>query len=65
MVFDNSKVKKLVPDFRAAITAREGIKRTVEYVISHPECQKDDDEFDVWCDKVILAVEKMKENFNG
>ncbi len=65
VVFDNSKVKKLVPDFRATVTAREGIRRTVEYVLAHDECQHDDEEFDKWCDDVIAAVEKMKENFNG
>ena len=65
VVFDNSKVKKLVPDFRATVTAREGIRRTVEYVLAHEECQHDDEEFDKWCDDVIAAVEKMKENFNG
>lgn len=64
VVFDNSKVKKLVPDFRATVTAREGIRRTVEYVLAHEECQHDDEEFDKWCDDVIAAVEKMKENFN-
>ena len=63
VVFDNSKVKKLVPDFKAVVTAREGIRRTVEYVTSHPECQHDDEEFDKWCDDVIAAVEKMKESF--
>ena len=65
VVFDNSKVKKLVPDFRAEVSAREGIHRTVEYVLTHPECQRDDPEFDKWCDDVIAAVENMKGNFNG
>jgi nucleoside-diphosphate-sugar epimerase len=65
VVFDNSKVKKLVPDFRATVTAREGIRRTVEYVLAHPEYQNGDEEFDNWCDRVIAATEKMKENFNG
>jgi len=65
VVFDNSKVKKLVPGFRAEVSAREGIRRTVKYVLEHPECQRDDPEFDKWCDDVIAAVENMKENFNG
>ena len=65
VVFDNSKVKKLVPDFSAEVTAREGIRRTVEYVISHPECQHDDEKFDKWCDAVIAAMEKMKKEFGA
>ena len=60
VVFDNSKVKSLVPDFKAEVYAREGIRRTVEHILAHPEYQNDDEEFDIWCDKVIAAVEKMK-----
>lgn len=62
VVFDNSKLKKLVPDFKAEVSAKDGIKRTVEYVLAHKECQNDDEEFDRWCDKVIAALEKAKEN---
>ena len=60
VVFDNTKVKKLVPDFKAEITAKEGIRRTVEYVLSHKECQQDDEEFDKWCDDVIAVVEEFR-----
>ncbi len=60
VVFDNSKVKKLVPEFKAEVTAREGIRKTVEYVLSHEECQQDDEEFDRWCDDVIAAVENFR-----
>ena len=63
VVFDNSKVKALVPDFKAEVSVKEGIRRTVEYILSHPEYQNDDEEFDLWCDKVITAVEKMKKDF--
>ena len=65
VVFDNSKVKKLVPDFSAEVTAREGIRRTVEYVVSHPECRHDNEKFDKWCDAVIAAMEKMKKEFGA
>lgn len=65
VVFDNSKVKALVPDFKCTVSPREGIRSTVEYILAHPEYQQDDPEFDLWCDKVIEAVEKMKESFNG
>lgn len=57
VVFDNSKLKRLVPGFTATIRADQGIKNTVDYVLSHPECQKEDPEFDDWCDKVVAAVE--------
>ncbi|MCR4907749.1 MAG: NAD-dependent epimerase/dehydratase family protein [Lachnospiraceae bacterium] len=59
VVFDNSKIKGLVPGFKAEITAKEGIRRTVEYVLSHKDCQPDDEEFDVWCDNVIAATDNF------
>lgn len=63
--FDNSKVKKLVPDFKAEISAKEGIARTVQYVLRHPEYQIADDVFDKWCDDVIAAVKAMREGFRN
>ena len=65
VIFDNSKVKALVPEFKAKVTAREGIARAVKYILAHPEYQKEDKEFDLWCDKVIAAVEKMRGELNG
>lgn len=60
VVFDNSKLKRAVPDFRPKIRFEEGIKRTLEYVLAHKECQVEDEEFDIWCDKVIAALENAK-----
>ena len=64
VVFDNSKLKRLVPGFTASIRADQGIKDTITYVLSHPECQKEDPEFDNWCDKVCAvlsdAAEKLR-----
>lgn len=61
--FDNSKVKSLVPYFKAEITAEEGIKMTVKNVLAHPEFQKEDKKFDEWCDRIIEVLEKAKEDF--
>lgn len=60
VVFDNSKLKRAVPDFVATIRHDVGVKKAVEYVLSHPECQVEDPEFDAWCDKVITALENAK-----
>ena len=57
VVFDNAKLKRLVPGFNAQIRFDQGVKRAVEYVLSHKECQQSDAEFDHWCDKVIEAME--------
>ncbi len=57
VVFDNSKIKKLVPDFRATIRFDIGIRDCINYIMSHSECQQEDPEFDKWCDTVINALE--------
>lgn len=60
VVFDNSKLKRLVPGFTATVRADQGIRSTIEYVLSHPECQVEDPAFDDWCDRVIEALEEAK-----
>lgn len=60
VVFDNSKLKRLVPGFSASIRFDQGIKETVDYVLSHEEFQLEDEEFDQWCDDIINALEEVK-----
>ncbi len=57
VVFDNSKLKRLVPEFQASIRFDTGVKECINYIMSHSECQQEDAEFDKWCDKVINALE--------
>ncbi len=60
VVFDNSKLKKAVPGFCATTRFDQGIRKTIENVLAHPELQQDDPEFDEWCDKVIENLENAK-----
>ena len=60
VVFDNSKLKRAVPDFTATVRFDMGIRSTLDYVLCHKECQTEDEEFDIWCDKVINAMENAK-----
>ena len=60
VVFDNAKLKRVVPEFKAVVRFDQGVRRTLEYVLSHKECQKEDAEFDSWCDKVIAAMENAR-----
>lgn len=62
VVFDNSKLKKAVPGLCMNISFDTGVRRTIDYVLSHPECQVEDPEFDKWCDDVIDALEAAKKN---
>lgn len=58
VIFDNAKIKRAVPGFTATTRFDQGIRETVRYVESHPECQTLDPEFDDWCDRVIEAWDR-------
>ena len=63
VIFDNKKVKEFNPNFKQEILFEEGIKKTIDYVLTHKECQIIDKEFDEFCDKLIEKLEKLKEEF--
>jgi len=60
VVFDCSKLKRVVPGFQATTRFHEGVRRCVAYLLSHPELQVEDEEFDAWCNQVIAAQEQAK-----
>ncbi|MCR4689934.1 MAG: NAD-dependent epimerase/dehydratase family protein [Lachnospiraceae bacterium] len=60
VVFDNSKLKRLVPGMQTTIPFHRGVRIALDYVLSHEECQVPDPEFDKWCDDVIEALEQSK-----
>jgi len=62
VVFDNTKLKKAVPGFAPSIRFEEGVRRCLEYILAHPECQVEDPEFDEWCDNIIEALDKAAES---
>ena len=64
VVFDCSKLKRVVPGFQATTRFHEGVRRCVAYLLSHPELQVEDEEFDAWCDQVIAAQEQAKAALN-
>ena len=65
VIFDNAKLKQAVPGFQATVRYEQGIRRTIENILAHPELQILDPEFDAWCDRVIAAVEAAKASLNG
>lgn len=56
VVFDCSKLKRLVPEFVATKRMDQGIRETVEYVLAHKECQTEDKDYDEWTDKIIEGL---------
>ena len=63
VVFDNSKIKRLVPDFIATIGFDEGARRCVRYLLDNPIAQVSDPEFDAFCDRAVYALENAKGAF--
>ena len=58
VVFDCSKLKRVVPGFQAVTRFDEGVRRCVDHILAHPELQVEDPDFDAWCDRVIEAQER-------
>ncbi len=62
VVFNNQKLKRLVPGFEAKVRFDQGVKMTIDHILAHPELQKEDPDFDRWCDSVIQALEDAKQS---
>ncbi len=60
MIFDNTKIKRAVPEFKATKSFSEGIRETVNYILKHPQYQIEDSAFDAWCDKVLFAIDTTR-----
>ena len=63
VLFDNSKIKRAVPEFNATTRFADGAREAAEYIYSHPECQVPDPEFDAWCDTMCEAWDRAMETF--
>jgi nucleoside-diphosphate-sugar epimerase len=59
-VFDNSKIKRFVPEFRCRIPFRQGVRESVHWLRAHPNQQNLKPELDALIDKVIREWEKRK-----
>ncbi len=56
--FDNAKIKRLAPGMTTTIPFQDGVRRALNHILAHPELQREDPEFDAFCDRVIAAREK-------
>jgi len=64
VVFDCSKVKRAVPGWQATTRFDEGVRRSVAYMLSHPELQVEEPDFDEWCDRVITVQEQARQTLS-
>ena len=58
VIFDNRKLKRAVPVMQTAVPFHLGVRKALNYILSHPECRPEDPKFDEFCDRVIAAQEK-------
>lgn len=58
VIFDNSKIKKLVPEFKCKIPFSEGVKEIISWYKNNPEWQVVDENINVSIDRIITAFEK-------
>jgi nucleoside-diphosphate-sugar epimerase len=59
-VFDNSKIKRFVPEFRCRVPFRLGVRESVRWLREHPEQQNLKPELDALIQDVIRAWERQK-----
>jgi nucleoside-diphosphate-sugar epimerase len=59
-VFDNSKVKRFVPEFRCRMPFRLGVRQSVNWLREHPDQQNLKPELDALIEAVIRAWERQK-----
>lgn len=65
VVFDNSKLKRAVPDFVTTVSFREGVEKAINNIMENPELQVEDPDYDKWCDKVIEELGKARKAILG
>jgi nucleoside-diphosphate-sugar epimerase len=60
VVFDCSKLKRIVAGFECTTRFDRGVHRCIDYILAHPELQTEDPEFDAWCDHVITSLKSTR-----
>jgi nucleoside-diphosphate-sugar epimerase len=58
-VFDNSKIKRFVPDYLCEVTWVEGLRRSLAWFETHPEFQTIDHEMNSVWDQIVTAYERV------
>ncbi len=61
VIYDNSKLKQLVPGYCATISWRKGVQRALKKILACPELRAEDPAFDRWCDNLIRVYSQALE----
>lgn len=59
-VFDNQKIKRAVPDFRAVIPFSQGVKEIIAWHRAHPQACKVDADFNRTTDRILAAMRGVR-----
>jgi hypothetical protein len=57
MIFDNSKIRRLVPDFACTIPFSHGAQEIVDWYMADPARQVVDEDLNTLMDRIISAQE--------
>ncbi|MFN8498963.1 MAG: SDR family oxidoreductase [Anaerolineae bacterium] len=60
MVFDNTKIKRLVPDYVASIPFSQGVREIAAWYASHPAAQVVDERVNGLLDRLVAAVDQVR-----
>lgn len=60
MIFDNSKIRRLVPEFQPRIPFWQGAREIIAWYDAHPQFQQVDPVFDALQDRIIAAVQSIR-----
>ena len=60
MIFDNSKIRKLVPDFNPVIPFNQGVKEIVKWHLKNTMSQKPDERINNLMDKIIRDLSESR-----
>lgn len=65
VIFDCSKLHSLVPGFAAQRRFDQAAPESIAYFLSHPEIQRDDPDFDAFCDRIVEIMENAEAQMDG
>ncbi len=61
VVFDNRKLKRLVPQMTTNVPFHKGVRIALDYVLSHSDEYEEDPDFDLFCDRIVEALDQVQE----
>lgn len=64
VLFDNSKVKRLVPGFVATTRFDQAMAEAIPHILSHPELQTEDLAYDAFCDEMETVMKQAYDWFS-